>query len=184
MLTKNIFFGLLILLLAVIGGFYSFIYTPKQNDIVLLQKELKETVNKFNFAKKAENDLENIRVSLANEEAKLATVQNRFINKNILSDITMKIRRNTINSNLKLIDFTPIFKQYFADTSTTDVKALPFSITVKGRFLEIGKFIEGWDNLDFYMIPDEIYLNRITSNSNELEANITGHLYARANDQD
>ncbi|MCB0283674.1 MAG: type 4a pilus biogenesis protein PilO [Calditrichaeota bacterium] len=184
MLTRNLFFGLLLIVAVLIGSFYLLIYTPKQNNIDRLKQELNQTVNKFNSAKRAENDLENIRGSLTVEQNNLEKLSTRFIKKNNLSDITMKIRKNTRESNLELIDFTPIFKEYFSDTSTADIKALPFSITVKGRYLEIGRFIDGWENLDFFMIPDEIYLNRMSSSSNLLEANITGHLYAWANIQE
>ena len=137
---------------------------------------------KFDNAKHALSELEKIEVDLLKQNEELKKINDRFIKKDQLSTITVKIRNITRDSNLKLLDFTPLFKIYFADTTSAPVKALPFSITVKGKFLDIGRFVENWKNLDFYMKPEEIVVDKLLSNSNELEANITGRLYAWSND--
>lgn len=81
MLTRNVFFGLLLIVAVLIGSFYLLIYTPKQNNIDRLKQELNQTVNKFNSAKRAENDLENIRGSLTVEQNNLEKLSTRFIKK-------------------------------------------------------------------------------------------------------
>lgn len=184
MLSRNIFFGLLIFCMAILSSFYVFIYNPKQEKNNQLREQLQATKNNFNSAKRAEKDLKNIQELYEKQKGELQSVKDRFINKNNLSEITRRIRRITAESNLKLVDFTPIFTQYFADTSNSNIKPLPFSISVKGGFLDIGKFIEGWEDKEFHIVPDGIYLDRVNARSNELEANITGYLYAWVSDQE
>ena len=182
MLNRNIFIGIILCCALIISGFFVFIYNPKEEEQENIKQALLDTENKFNAAKRAVNDLNKIKLTLAEQQENLNSVKRRFIRNEELSSITVKIRNFTRSNNLKLVDFTPLFKNYFADTSTAEVKALPFSITVEGRFLDIGRFVEGWENLDFYMVPDEITARTSLSRSNLLEATVTGNLYAWAND--
>jgi Tfp pilus assembly protein PilO len=178
MSSRNVFILLITAFILLINGFLVFIYNPKQTDREQIQKKLQTTINNFNSAKHAEHDLENIREILILENAKLEKIKDKFISKNQLSEITLKLRDATKQNNLSLIDFTPVFQQYFADTTQSNVKTLPFSVTVRGKYTEIGNFIESWGEFNFYMIPDEIHIQRANSKSNSVEADITGRLYA------
>lgn len=178
MLSKKIFIALIFAMVLVIISFFLFMYNPKQEDMMVLQSDLQRTMNKFREAKQAESDLDNIYTEYDNQMHQLDLVKSRFINKNNLNEVTLKISEETKKFNLELLEFTPIFKLYFADTLNSDIKTLPFSIKVKGRFFEIGRFIENWDQFSFHIIPDEINLKRVSTKTNELQAEITGYLYA------
>jgi Tfp pilus assembly protein PilO len=183
MSTKNIFVLLLISFAVSLLVFNYAIYDPAEQEKELLQKQLLETENKFNNANHAKLELENIREKLNLENEKLEKIKLKFITKNELSSITFQMRDRTKKHKLKLIGFTPIFEQYFADTSKALVKALPFSITLSGKFIDIGKFIESWANFNFYIVPDEIHLVKMNNKTNNLEAVIVGRFYAWSNTQ-
>ncbi len=183
MTSKNIFLILLLGFVAIVFAFNFVIYSPIEQEQELLEKQLLETKNKFNNANHAKLDLKNIREKLANENNKLEDIKQKFITKSELSSITFKMRDRTREFNLKLIDFTPVFKFYFADTSKTPVKALPFSVTVSGKFVDIGKFIESWNSFNFYVVPDELEIVKMNNKTNKLEAIIVGRFYAWSKDQ-
>lgn len=183
MSSKKVFIIVLLSAVVMVLGFNYSLLNPVENEKALLQKQLRETINKFNNANHAKRDLENLREKLMLENKKLDAIKNRFILKNELSAVTSQMRDMTKKHKLKLIDFTPVFKFYFADTSKTPVKALPFSITVTGKFINIGKFIESWDNFNFYIVPDEIHLIKMNSKTNNLEAMIVGRFYAWSRSQ-
>jgi len=184
MLTRNIFIGLLSFCIVALITFYLFIYTPQEQEKTDINSELQATLNKFNKAKFAMTELNKIQAELVNQEEELNRFNSRFIARSQLTRITIKIRNFTAKYNLKLVDFTPLFNIYFADTSRAPIRALPFSVTVEGKFLDIGKYLENWERQDFFMIPDEIFVKELPARTNVLEANITGRLYAWANNQE
>lgn len=180
MSSKHYFLILIFVFVAVVAAFQILIYNPKIDDRDQLKTTIKETVNKFKKAKLAEKDLVNIQAKLANQEEKLELIKSKFIHKTELSDISRRMKQATSNHNLKLIDFTPAFQNYFSDTSKAPIKLLPFSITVSGKYLNIGRYIESWNDLEFYIISDNISVKKKNSKSNIVEADITGRLYAWA----
>ena len=183
MSSKNVFIILLVgFILSTIAYNYGF-YIPIEEEQAAIEKQLRQTINKFNTASHAKQDLEHIREMLVDEKEVLSNIQSKFIKKSDLSSITFQMRDKTREHRLSLIDFTPVFKYYLADTSKFPVKPLPFSITVSGNFLDIGKFLESWENLDFYIIPDEVHLAKLNSKTNKLEAIIIGRFYAWAKDR-
>jgi len=184
MLNRTIFFGLLFLSVLLSSAFYFVLYSPKAEEQLKIKDQLKATMQKFNKAKMALSDLNNAEKILEKQKSELDRINGRIIESDQLSKITIKIRNFTHDYNLKLIDFTPIFEQYFADTTNNPIKALPFSVTVKGKFLDLGRYLENWENRDFFMIPDEIFVKELNPSTNELEAKITGSLYAWAREQD
>ena len=184
MLNRNIFIGLLSFCITALLVFYLFIYTPQEQKKTDINFELQATLKKFNKAKFAMTELNKIQAELVNQEKELNRFNARFIDRSQLTRITIKIRNFTQTYGLKLVDFTPLFNIYFADTSRVPIKALPFSITVEGKFLDIGEYLENWERQDFYMIPDEIFVKELSARTNVLEANITGRLYAWANNQE
>ena len=184
MITRNIFIGLLSFCLAALIAFYLFIYIPQEQEKTDINSELQATLKKFDKARFAMTELNKIQAELVNQEEELNRFNARFIDRSQLTRITIKIRNFTQKYNLKLVDFTPLFNIYFADTSRAPIKALPFSVTVEGKFLDIGRYLENWERQDFFMIPDEIFVNELSSRTNVLKANITGRLYAWANNQE
>jgi len=184
MLSRNIFIGLLLFCIVALIGFYLFIYAPQEQEKIDINSELQATLKKFNKAKLAMSELQKVQAELIHQEEELNHFNARFIDKNQLKSITINIRNFTQKYNLKLLDFTPLFSTYFADTSTAPIKTLPFTVTVQGKFFDIGRYLENWERQDFFMIPDEIFVKEISSRTNVLEANITGRLYAWSNNQD
>ena len=167
-----------VFLLAVLSVWFIFFYYPKSVEINQIKSRIKEIQNELVSASRANVDLENVEKKLLNEKSKLEEVKARFVEKDELASVSKKLGDFAKDYNLKLTDFAPVFDDYFADTSKTVIKALPLAITVTGAYLDIGRFIENWENLPFYLEADEISVQRITPVSNNLEATISSKLYA------
>ncbi len=178
--SKKIFAVILITMVACCGGFWTFVYNPQQKQYLALQQDLEKTIERYDKASRAQQDLDNIRQRLERESASLFALEGRFIDKGDLSIVTEKMRDLSRKHNLQLVDFTPAFSAFFADTSQSEVKALPFSITVKGHYLNIGRFIESWSQQDFYIVAEEAYVGKSDRRGRDLEADISGRLYAWA----
>ena len=167
-----------VLLLSVIIVWFIFFYYPKSVQIDQLKSQINEMKNNLASASQANVDLENIENKLVDEKSKLEEVNARFVEKEDLASVSKKLGAFAKNYNLKLTDFAPVFEDYFADTSKTVIKSLPLAITVQGAYLDIGRFIESWGNLPFYLEAHEISIQRSKPVSNVLEATISTKLYS------
>lgn len=178
MLRRKFSIVLSILLLAVLILWFVFLYYPQSIEINQVKSRIKEIRNNLASASQATVDIENIEKKLQMEKNKLEDVKGRFVNKDDLAKVSKQIGDFAKNYNLKLTDFAPVFEDYFADTSNTDIKELPLAISVSGKYLDIGRFIENWEKLPFYLEAKQISIQRISPVSNILEATISSKLYS------
>lgn len=178
MFKKKFSYILSALLLAVMVGWFILFYYPKKIEIDKIKFRIKEMHKELTSANQANVDLENIETKLLKERKKFDNVRLKFVRKDDLTSVSKKMEDFARKNNLRLIDFAPVFEDYFADTTETEIKELPLDITVRGRYLEIGRFIENWENLPFYLEANKISIQRYTPSSNDLKATISSKLYS------
>ncbi len=176
--AKNLFYIMLLgFTLAIITGIL-FYYNPSGEELAEVEKELSVNTGRFNNASHANRDIANVKMKYEEGLESLKKIERRFIYRKELADITARLQHHARKFDLELIDFTPIFRVYFADTSSSPVKRLPFTLTVSGSYLDIGRFIESWPDMAFFITPGQLYLGKTGKKSNRIEADITGLLYA------
>ncbi len=176
--AKNLFYIMLVFFsLGILSGIL-FYYNPSLDKLAEVKKELSLNTDRFNTASHANRDIANVKMKYEEGVQSLKKIERRFIYRRELGDITAKLQKHARKFNLDLIDFTPIFRVYFADTSSSPVKRLPFTLTVSGSYLDIGQFIESWPDMEFFITPGQLYLGKTGAKSNRIEADITGLLYA------
>lgn len=178
MLRKRSSYILSALLLAILVVWFVFFYYPKRVEIDKIKLDIKEMRHDLATASQANVDIEKIEGKFLQEQKSLEEVRSRFVEKDDLAKVSRKIEEFARGYNLRLTDFAPVFEDYFADTSKGAIKALPLAITVRGRYLDIGKFIENWENLPFYLEPKGIMIQRVTPFTNDLKAIISSQLYS------
>jgi len=159
-------------------GWYLGFYQPYHQKMALVQRQLDESLRKLSNANHAKIDLKNIEARLNREKQNLADIKSHFIYKTELARVTEDLRRRAEKFDLVLTDFAPVLDNYFVDTLHTEIKPLPLAITVTGKYLDIGRYIESWDQLPFYILPNEIKIEKLDEKSNDLQATVTGNLYA------
>ncbi len=175
-MTKKRFFIKIISVIFLIFVWYYFLYLPQINTISQLEVKLLEYDNKVEVARNAKINILNMRSRYQVEQQRLETEQAKFIKKQDLGKVTRQLQQLAQKFNLKLVDFSPEFRDYF-DKQDEKIIPLPLSITLIGRFLAIGKFIEEWEKLPFYLIPESLILERLDKNGIEIQAVIEAQLY-------
>lgn len=184
MSNRNILIILILVLVLSTVGYALFFKGGFDAELAEVEMQLKETRDKFNKASKAQRDLERITSLKEQRIEELEKVKERVINRNQFSQIPQLFKELTRKHNLKLVDFTPMFDLYQADTSTAAIKAMPFTITVEGKYLNIGTFLEDWPTFKYYLVSDGILAHKNRRDkTDKLAVDIVGRLYAWNNGQ-
>ena len=101
----------------------------------------------------------------------------QYRNKRELYAVKKRLKKVASNYKLVLLCFSPAIEAYFSSSPEDRIVKLPLEITVNGNYLDIGRFLENWHRLPFYLISEEIELKRVEENGNILGATITASLY-------
>ncbi len=177
-MTAQKLFVIMLLLLIVSGVlWFTFLYQPNAVQLKQYQIKLSEINDKLRSVKKAEGDIESMEQRLADVKSELDVIKSRFVDRKNLTQVTEVIKKSSAEYDLKITDFTPVLDSYFENEGNETVKALPIVITMEGRYLNIGRFLENWKNLKFYLIPKEVIIEKLNPESNILTATITTNLY-------
>lgn len=178
MLSKKFSIFLSVVLLGGLILWYVFLYYPKKVEIDKVKFGITKIQSDLASANQANFDFDNIEAKLAEEEKRLEVVKTRFVEKNDLAKVSKEVKNFASRHELKLTDFAPVFEDYFADTANSEIKGLPLTIIVRGRYLNVGQFIENWKDLPFYLQPTEIAIQRYLPTKNDVEATISSKLYS------
>ncbi len=163
----------IILYLAV---WYNFVYLNQVDRINHLDLQLAEMRNKVNMASSAKTNLEKVRSKFKLEQDRLDEERAKFVQRKDLGKVTLKIQSLARKYDLKLVDFSPGFKDYFTQKEEKIIP-LPLTITLVGRYIKIGKFVEEWEHLPFYLVPQAIIMERLDKNGYDVQAVIDSKLY-------
>ena len=175
-MSKKRFFIKILVVISLIFIWYYFIYVPQLNTLSKLETSLLEYGNKVHMAQNAKVNLINIRKRYQIVQNRLEEERAKFVRKKDLGTVTKTLQKLAREYNLKLVDFSPGFRDYF-EKQNEQIIPLPLSITLVGRYLAIGKFIEAWMNLPFYLIPESIILEKLDKNGYDIQAVIEAKLY-------
>lgn len=176
-MEKRIFLILSIALILGFFGWYLFVDLNQQNQLNKVETQLKEISLKVRKARLAQMNMSTIEQKFKKEKKRLEHVKMRFISRNDLSLVADTLNAFAKKHSLKLMDFSPAFEQYFSEDKQKKISTLPIDISVQGRYLKIGKFIENWPGLPFYIVAEEVTLERVEQQSNLLSAKIKALLY-------
>ncbi len=175
-MSKKRFYTILTVYLLLLFIWYMFIYLPQVQALDEVNTKLNEVSQQVAMARRAQINLKNIKTRFQSEQKELQKEKDKFIRKDQLGKVTQELRRLADKYDLKLTDFSPGFKDYF-DAEKKSIVPLPLSISFIGRYLQIGKYIESWGNLPFYIIPEEITLQRVDNNGYDIQAVVEAKLY-------
>ncbi len=174
---KKLFFILATLFTASVVLWYVFLYRPNSQRIQVLDSQLKQTFAQLKSANHAKVDMKNIELRLEKEKKNLENLKKRFVDKNNLTEVTITMKHFASRYGLELVDFAPVLENYFSQNPKSRVLPLPLAITIKGDYIQMGRFIEDWQKLPFFIIPEEIVVEKPDENKNDLQAVVTGKLY-------
>jgi len=155
---------------------YYFIYIPQIDTLAKLETQLMDFNSKVHMAQTAKVNLVNMRNRYQTEQDRLQKEKSKFVRKQDLGKVTKALQELAKKYDLKLVDFSPGFRDYF-EKQDEKIIPLPLSVTLVGRYLSIGRFLEEWENLPFYLIPVSIILEKLDKNGYDIQAVIESKLY-------
>ncbi len=158
-------------------AWYLMFYEPLGSEIQKTENKLSALNQQMRNVRQAERKLDHVEQKLEKSKEELSQIKSRFVNRDNLSYVTKKLREMALKYNLEIEDFSPVLDSYFEESGNDRVKALPIALTVIGRYLDIGKYIQNLEQLDFYLIPMEINIDKKVFEKNDLSATITCNLY-------
>ncbi len=176
-MEKRLFILLSILLGVGFLLWYTIVDRSQQNELQSLNRQLEVLSGKVRKARMAQMNMKIMEKKFEAEKRKLEHVKTRFISRNDLTEVTDTLKVFSKKYHLELMDFAPAFDEYFSDTKEKKISTLPISITVEGSYLRIGRFLENWPKLPFYLVAEEVTLERTEKQSNTLSAQINASLY-------
>jgi len=175
--AQRIFLILIIVLVVFSVGWFMLVYQPLQLEIKAKHRQLTQLSQKIHNAQNANINLKNVEKRAENAQKELEEIRQKFVNRDDLSRVTKQLQQLAIRYNVEITDFSPVLDSYFDDSGNESIKPLPIVLTVIGRYLEIGRFIENMKSLNFYLTPQEFLIEKIDPENNDLEATITCNLY-------
>lgn len=177
MKEKKIFVVLVSILVLGFVSWYILINNSAERNLENVNEELSTIVQKVKTAKRAKRNIDNVQDRYELIQKKLEKQKSKFIRRNELSRVTSRMDEMAKEHNLKLVDFAPALENYFAKDKSAVIVTLPLVVTVEGNYIDIGRYLENWYKLPFYITTDEIELNRKKEKNTKLESKISAKLY-------
>jgi len=176
-MQKKIFIIQLAALILIGLGWYFLWFERQEKRLLTEQTKLDQVSDKLKNARNANINIRHIEEKFKEQQARLDQEKSKFIRKDQLSQVTSSMNTFASQYDVRLMDFTSTDENFILSGQTSKVIALPIMITVHGDYLQIGRYIENWPTLPFYVIPDMITIKRIQEGQNLLEAQISARLY-------
>lgn len=171
------FFIIVFLILVLTSAWYFVFYHPIQQEENQVKARIETIAEKLKNAQFAQRDLKAIDQRFAKSKAELEEIKGHIVDRDNLGQVMERLQQASEKFDLEFEDFSPVLESYFQATGNERIKPIPIVVTVKGRYLNIGKFIEYWQKLDFYLKEQEIIIEKLNPKSNDLTANVTCILY-------
>ncbi len=119
------------------GFFYYFHYSPTEDEIDGIQRQVDEVEQKIRVAERQEGKLKQLKEEIANYEATLEELKLVLPEENEVSQIIKKIQSLISSSRLKIGKFAANAK------STKKIYIeVPYSISIKGTYHNLGVFFD------------------------------------------
>ncbi len=177
MRERNVLLILSLVLLVGLGYWSLYVNAQQKKDLENVNSELENIMAKVRNAQLAGENINLLKQRYEEEQKKLHLERQRFVDKNDLSIVTERLKKFAAKYHLQLMDFSPAFENYFTSSKYERIIALPIELGVEGKYLDIGRFIEDWDKLPFYLVADELSIERTEYNPNILKAQVKSLLY-------
>jgi Tfp pilus assembly protein PilO len=176
-MQKKIFIIQLVALILVGAGWYFLWFERQEKKLLSEQGKLEQISDKLKNARNANINIRHIEEKFKEQQARLDQEKSKFIRKDQLTIVTSSMNSFAGQYDVRLMDFTSTDENFMLSGQTTKVIALPIMITVHGDFINIGRYIENWPTLPFYVIPEMITISRLQEGQNLLQAQISARLY-------
>ncbi len=160
----------------ILGIFYYVYYSPKQDDIAQIEKQIDAVEMEIKRAEKKKNKLSQMKEQLENTKEFLEKLKGILPEKEEISQIIKNIQSNISNTRLKIFSFSP--KPERKDSNSVYIEK-PYSIQVEGNYHNLGIFFDQLSRLKKIFTVDILRITTVKKSSAEftVRANFTASTY-------
>jgi Tfp pilus assembly protein PilO len=174
---QRIFLGLMMALLFFSTIWFVFIFQPVKNELNRYDLEVSQLKQDLFRARKVQISLSDLNKQLANSQQELADIKQKFIHRNELSKVAGILHEEAPQYNIKINEFSPQLDSYFENSNQAALKPISIVVNLEGSYKNIGRFLESMDRLNFFFIPQDIVLEKISPNSETISATVVNEIY-------
>lgn len=175
------FLVFLVIGIVILGLFYYIHYSPKQDDISKIEKQIDEIEIEIKKAERKKNKLAQMEEQLENTKEFLEKLKGILPEKEEISQILKNIQSNISNTRLKIFTFSPRPEK----VSEVYIEK-PYSIQVEGNYHNLGIFFDQLSRLKKIFTINSLNINTTKKSSSEftVKANFIAatYLYRKGKD--
>jgi type IV pilus assembly protein PilO len=175
------FLVFLLIGIVILGLFYYIHYSPKQDDISKIEKQIDEIEIEIKKAERKKNKLAQMEEQLENTKEFLEKLKGILPEKEEISQILKNIQSNISNTRLKIYTFSPRPEK----VSEVYIEK-PYSIQVEGNYHNLGIFFDQLSRLKKIFTINSLNINSTKKSSSEftVKANFVAatYLYRKGKD--
>lgn len=165
---------LILLIVVIIGGAFYFFFMPKIRSINTLQAEVATLSRRLSEVRRYRDELHSLRDEVNRLSAQLTLTESRFITGEQVLTVINEIADTARSYQLRLVNIEPPDINLISDGKSG---SLPVHFRLYGRFIQIGKFIEQLENLQYAITIREIKISSSPDLYPQVLAEITFDLY-------
>jgi len=165
---------LILLIVVMIGGAFYFFFMPKIHSIDTLQAQVDALSKKLFEVYHYRDELSSLRDEVNRLSAQLKLMESHFITGEQVLTVINEIVDLAKSYHLQLVNIEPPDISLISDGKSG---SLPVHFRLYGRFIQIGKFIEQLENLQYTITIREIKISASPDLYPQVLADITFDLY-------
>ena len=165
---------------ALFAGWYMLYFSPTTQQLQELEQKRRFLQAGMSQMARAEMQVRFLRQETDSLRRSLRLVQARLANPEELQKLIQRLAKRGRRSGLNFVAVTPDYASLLLGQAQGPVQVLPISVEAEGRFLSLGHFLEGLQQMPFYFQPTGLGLNYDPTLYPRLKIKVDGKLYLRA----
>jgi len=160
----------------ILGIFYYVHYSPKQDEIGEIEKQIDDVEMEIKRAEKKKSKLSQMKEQLENTKEFLEKLKGILPEKEEISQIIKNIQSNISNTRLKIYSFSP--RPEKRDSNAVYIEK-PYSIVAEGNYHNLGIFFDQLSRLKKIFTVNILNITSMKKSSTEftIRANFTASTY-------
>ncbi len=173
----RLFFLLLIVMATGSFTWYLFYYQP----VSYASHEMLETLisyhDKVSRVGKMLENVEELETTLSDEQEAIEGLRNKILPSGELNTVAGHLSAHAVANQVILVDLNSDLNNFASAASDESIQGMLVQFELRGKYIQIGGFMQDLDELPFYLRPTRVLLSKLKSGS-ELKAEVDARIYS------
>ncbi len=178
--SAKIRIGFLVIILVVVGWLW-FYYHPTSRTVQTLNRNVQKWTLMIRAASVSENKIEQLQKDVADLNANVDQIEKKIYPISRMPSIGKKIIRLSRQHHLTVLAMTPSYDVLFpvrgVSTQEKPMVKLPVMFMMRGRYINLGHFLEDIPRLPFAFAVDEVHLETVPSIYPNINIQLKGYFF-------